>query len=140
MFIVPAFKEDTVVKPGRGKGGLATMWKKGLTKYVSKIKCDIFRIQATKFNFLNVESLVLNLYFLADSQNNNMNDLELLSLLGEIDRILSTTECENVLLVGDISCDFSRPTYFVQSILEHLQRRKAEIFSGICQIMIEMKK
>ena len=22
MFIVPAFKEDTVVKPGRGKGGL----------------------------------------------------------------------------------------------------------------------
>ena len=92
------------------------MWKKGLTKYVSKIKCDIFRIQATKFNFLNVESLVLNLYFLVDSQNNNMNDLELLSLLGEIDRILSTTECKNVLLVGDINCDFSRPSYFVQSI------------------------
>ena len=44
MYIVPAFKEDTVVKPGQGKGGLATMWKKGLTKYVSKIKCDIFRI------------------------------------------------------------------------------------------------
>ena len=31
MYIVLAFKEDTVVKPGRGKGGLATMWKKGLT-------------------------------------------------------------------------------------------------------------
>ena len=31
-----------------------------------------------------------------DSQNNNMNDQ------GEIDRILSTTECKNVLLVGDI--------------------------------------
>ena len=53
MYIVPVFKEDTVVKPGRGKGGLATMWKKGLTKYVSKIKYDIFRIQATKFNFPN---------------------------------------------------------------------------------------
>jgi len=48
-----------MVKPGRGKGGLATVWKKGLTKYVSKIKCDIFRIQATKFNFPNAELLVL---------------------------------------------------------------------------------
>ena len=38
----------------------------------------------------------LNLYFMVDSQNNNMNDQ------GEIDRILSTTECKNVLLVGDI--------------------------------------
>ena len=54
MYIVPAFKEDTVVKPGLGKGGLAMMWKKGLTKYVSN-KCDIFRIQATKFNFPNAE-------------------------------------------------------------------------------------
>jgi len=60
MYIVPAFKEDTVVKPWRGKGGLATMWKKGLTKYVSKIKSDIFRIQASKFNFPHSELLVLN--------------------------------------------------------------------------------
>ena len=53
----------------------------------------------------------LNLYFMVDSQNNNMNDQ------GEIDRILSTTECKNVLLVGDINCDFSRPTQFVQRTL-----------------------
>jgi len=102
-----------VFKPGHGKGVLPTMWKKGLTKYVSKIKCHIFRIQATKFIFPNAELLVLNLYFMVDSQNNNMNDLELLSLLGGIDRILFITECKNVLLVGDINYDFSRPTHFV---------------------------
>ena len=61
MYIVPAFKEDTVVKPGRDKRGLAPMWKKGLTKYVRKIKCDIFRIQVTQFNFPHSELLVLNL-------------------------------------------------------------------------------
>ena len=34
---------------------------------------------------------------MVDSQNNNKNDLELLfSLLGEIDRIMFTTECKNV--------------------------------------------
>ena len=75
MYIMPAFKEDAVVKPGRGKGGLATMWKKGLTKYVSKIKCDTFRIQAKKFNFPNAELFVLNLYFMVDSQNIYMNVL-----------------------------------------------------------------
>ena len=39
-------KEDTVVKPG-----LAMMWKKRLTKYMSKIN-DIFRIQDTKLQRL----------------------------------------------------------------------------------------
>ena len=38
MFIVPAYKETKQVSRGRGKGGLATMWKKSLTKDVSKVK------------------------------------------------------------------------------------------------------
>ena len=67
MYIVPAFKEDTVVKPEQGKGGLAMMWKNGLTKYVSKIKCDIFTIQATKINFPNAELIVLYLYLMVNS-------------------------------------------------------------------------
>ena len=91
---------------------------------MSKIKCDIFRIQATKFNFPNAGVLVINLYFIVDSQNINMNDLKLLSLLGEINRILSMTECTNVLLVGAINCEFSRPTNLCKA-LKHSQRRKA---------------
>ena len=38
-----------------------------------------------KFNFPNAELLLLNLYLMVDFQNNSMNDLELLSLLGEKD-------------------------------------------------------
>ena len=54
--------------------------------------------------------------------------LELLSLLAEIDRILFTTECKNVILVRDINCDFSRPTQFVQSIRTFAEEKGLNIF------------
>ena len=140
MYILPAFKEDTMVKPGRGKGGLSTIWKKGLTKYVSKIKCDIFRIQATKFNFPNAELLVLNLYFIWwIPKIRTWMIWNYYFFLSEIDKILSTSECKNVLLIGDINVIFL-DKHNLCKVLEHLQRRKAYIFSWICQIMIELKK
>ena len=66
MFIVPATKEATQVSRGRAKGGLATIWKKSITKYVSKVKCSNYRIQATKFSLPGSEALVINTYFPCD--------------------------------------------------------------------------
>ena len=40
MYVKPAYKSNSNVKQGRGSGGLATMWKKSLTKYVSRLKVD----------------------------------------------------------------------------------------------------
>ena len=37
MFLVPAYKDVSQVNKGRGKGGLAKCWDKGLTKYVTWI-------------------------------------------------------------------------------------------------------
>ena len=37
MFIIPAYKDNKQVTRGRGKGGLATVWDRSLTNYVSKI-------------------------------------------------------------------------------------------------------
>ena len=63
MFIIPAHKDNLQVSKGRGKGGLATMWDKSLTKYVSLVKCSSFRLQATKFSFPCGSFLLLNTYF-----------------------------------------------------------------------------
>ena len=49
MYIIPAEKNNQQVSRGRGKGGLATIWDRSLTKYVAKIECENFRLQATKF-------------------------------------------------------------------------------------------
>ena len=63
MYIVPAFKDNSQISKGRGKGGLATIWNRKMTKYVSKIKCENFRLQATRFDFPGADLLIINTYF-----------------------------------------------------------------------------
>ena len=62
MYIVPAIKDNNQVKRGRGSGGLVTMWDKKLTRYVSKVPCDNYRLQFTKFSFPSGSLLLINLY------------------------------------------------------------------------------
>jgi hypothetical protein len=76
MFIVPAHKENNQVSKERGKGGLATIWDKNITKYVSKIKCENYRLQATKFEFPSGSFLVINTYFPCDPRTINFDDTD----------------------------------------------------------------
>ena len=93
MFIIPAKKDPYQVSKGRGKGGLATLWDKNLTKYASQVKCSSFRLQATRFSFPSGSLLVLNTYFPCDPRVNNFDDEELLSLLAEIRNVLNNQAC-----------------------------------------------
>ena len=115
MYIVPAFKSNESISRGRGKGGLCTMWSKGLTKYVSKVDSKNNRVQATKFQFPSFSLLILNTYFMCDPQN-DFDDVELYQLLAEIKRLIETAACDHLSLQGDLNCDFSRQTPFVQIV------------------------
>ena len=106
MFIVPAHKPSTQVTKGRGKGGLATLWEKNLTKYVSKVQCNNFRIQATKFEFPSGPILVINTYFPCDPRTINFDDTELLTLLSSIQNVTETSGCRNIWLAGDLNAHF----------------------------------
>ena len=53
---------------------------------------------------------------MVDPHNNLVNDNELMTLLAEIDRIINVTHCRNILLAGDINCDFSKYTQQVKII------------------------
>ena len=119
MYIVPAFKENNQVSKGRGKGGLATLWDKKITKYVSKIKCENFRLQATKFNFPSCELLILNTYFPCDPRTNSFNDTELLGLLSDIQTVIMQSGISNIWLTGDLNCDFSRRTKFTRTVQDY---------------------
>ena len=59
MYIKPAYKPDNRVCRGRAKGGLATIWHPSLTKYVSKINCENFRLLASKFSFPSGTILII---------------------------------------------------------------------------------
>ena len=116
MFIVPAYKENNQVTRGRGKSGLVTMWKKGLTKYVSKVSCSNFRIQATKFKFPAGPVLVINSYFPCDPRTDNFDDSELITLLADLRSVIQSSECNNVLLAGDLNSHFDRQSRFTNLV------------------------
>ena len=106
MFIVPAHKDNSQVGKGRGKGGLATMWDKYLTKYVSLVKTSNFRLQATKFSFPCGTLLLLNTYFPCDPRRANFDESELINLLADIKSILHEERCINNLILGDLNYHF----------------------------------
>ena len=121
MFIVPASKDTSQVSRGRGKGGLATLWDKSLTKYVSQVKCSSFRLQATKFKFPSGSFLVINTYFPCDPRVNDFNEEELLHLLAEIKNIMNIQACRCNLVLGDLNSHFSRGSHFT-TIIENFFR------------------
>ena len=116
LFIVPAVKDTNQVSKGRGKGGLATLWDKNLTKYVSQVKCSSFRLQVTRFDFPSSSLLILNTYFPCDPRVSNFNEEELLQILAEMRNIMNMQACSNNLVLGDLNSDFMRQTHFTTII------------------------
>ena len=128
MFVIPAFKESSQVCKGRGKGGLATLWNKNLTKYVSQVKCTSFRLQATQFDFPSGSLLILNTYFPCDPRVNLFNEDELLQLLEEMRNIMTTQGCRYNLVLGDLNCHFARNSHFTQIVENFFDDLKFLIF------------
>jgi len=82
------------------------MWRKTLTKYVTNIKSDLYQVQAVKFNFPSADLLIVNLYLMVHPQVDQFDEIGLLNLLAEVNRIIQSSECRNILLAGDLNCDF----------------------------------
>ena len=120
MCIKPAYKNSEIISRGRGSGGLAILWRKGLTKYVTNINSETHRIQAIKLNFPAADLLIVNLYFMVDPQAGNFDDTELMRLLAEVDRI--------ILLAGDFNCDFNRNTPFVNIVRRYVDEKGLHVF------------
>ena len=128
MYIVPAKKQTGNVNKGRGSGGLVTMFRKYLTKYVSQVKCENYRLQGTKFLFPSCSLLVVNCYLPCDSQNNNADHDELISCLEDIKILVEKSECSNILLCGDWNTDFGRNSTHVRIVNHFVEEIGATVF------------
>ena len=90
MHVVPAVKHNNYVSRGRGSGCLATIWKKELTKFVSRVKCDNPRLLGTRFNFPKWNILMINCYFPCDPRSENYDDTTLVNLIADIRSLIIT--------------------------------------------------
>ena len=126
MYIVPACKSNKQVT--RGQGGLVTLWRKGLTKYVTKVDCSNFRLRATKFSFESSQLLVVNAYLPCDPRVDNFDDTELVNLLADLKNVLESSNCFNIIIAADLNSDFSWNTRFTSIVEESLENLNLKIF------------
>ena len=104
------------------------MWHPRLTKYVSNVPCNNFRLQATKFSFPAGPLLVVNCYFPCDPQNDRFDDSELIEILSQINTIRESADCSSILLAGDLNCDFGRNNRFIETVQEYCCNTNIEVF------------
>ena len=127
MLILPAYKETNRVCRGRAKGGLATLWHPSLTKYVSKVKCENFRLQGTKFSFPSGPLLIVNSYFPCDPRKEEFDDHELLQLLADLSNLIDNADCLNVFLAGDMNSHFARNNRFTNTIKKYFDDKNLKV-------------
>ena len=111
----PAVKANNKLGQGRPKGGLFMAWKKIQVKKATRIICDNFQIQAAILEYESCKLLLINTYFLCDSQNVVLSigeAQELQNILYNINSIKEkyATKFDTLIVLGDINCDDTRYT------------------------------
>ena len=122
VFSIPAFKNNDSVHSGRPSGGLSLIYSHSVSQYVTRLTCPkSYRVHGLKINFPGADFLIINTYFPNDPRTNNFDDSELLNTLQDIKYLIDQVdESYNTVLMGDLNCDFSRDTVFVQQVKNFL--------------------
>ena len=114
LFSVPAYKDNSKIHSGRPIGGISFLYSQNLNKYVTRITCpDSLRVQGLKLNLPQINLVFINAYFPTDIRGRD--ESEVLQTLQDIKFIIDTCDqTYKVVLMGDLNCDFTRNSAFVQ--------------------------
>ena len=85
------------------------------------VNSSTFRMQALKFNIPGNTFLLLNSYFPCDPRNESCDNAELLEVLGDMRSIILSSNCNQVILAGDLNCHFARQNNFTSTISDCLE-------------------
>ena len=105
FIINPAVKENQ--DKGRPKNGMFIAFPDFIKNSVKDVSPGNWRIQAVIVKCSNSNLLVINSYFPVDKRTNNINP-ELSETIQFIKQIIENNDFSNLLLLGDINCDFLR--------------------------------
>ena len=113
-FMLPATKKNDVVRSGRPSGGLGIFWRNSFSNNVRIVKHpDSHRVQAI---IISNKFALINVYFPTDPNVMNFDDMELLKCLHDVKWFLTEFSNLQFILAGDLNCDFSRHSRFVNII------------------------
>ena len=112
-----SFKDNSNILRGRGKGGLSFIWHKSIDHITSRIQVkNSSRVQCMTLDIPGCKLMLINTYLPQDTQTNNFDEQELLGCLAAVEQLLQANHHDQALVLGDLNCDFSRDTPFVQAV------------------------
>ena len=117
---VSGVDEQRSVLRGRPYGGCAVLWRETLTEFIEP--CNLTnisrRICGCTIKLPDYNMLLLCVYFPTDNQAGSASLTELDVMIHDIEYFIENTNCDKVLIGGDLNCDFARHTHFVERIQE----------------------
>ena len=120
-YVIPGYRPSGQ-DSGRPKAGLAQLSSKNIDIRKDRVKTTSFRIQAQVLNFPTSRILWINTYFPTDPQTIVFDDSELVEVLGELTRIIETTDYDDIVWNGDLNWHPSRNTGFSKEVKRFVDR------------------
>ena len=106
--VVSSPMDENVQSVGRGKGGVAILWKNNLNCKIEIIKCTSKRLCAIKILIDDFKCVLFNVYMPTDPGRGNYDITEYNAVLDEISTILLNSDTQISILGGDWNSDISR--------------------------------
>ena len=122
------------VHHGRGYGGVAIFWNKSLGKNVVPIRNESSRIICIQLKLKNTQILMVNCYFPYDTGSHTEVHDDIYGMLAEISSLCQNNE--NIVIGGDINCDFNRNTFHVNLVKQFLYENNLTLAENLASRVI----
>ena len=120
-YVIPGFREEGQDR-GRPKAGIAQLSRASVGVRKDRVISKNDRIQAQVLNFEANKILWINAYFPTDPGTIAYTSDELPKVLSEIEKIMDSTDYDDVLIAADMNWDMSRQTGFCLAVRQFLDR------------------
>ena len=119
--------DENIPRIGRGKGGVAILWKNNFNGKIKKIKCNSKRLCAIEVLQENFRFILINVYMPTDPGPGNHDIPEFKEVLDEITIILLNSNTENFILGGDWNSDISRNSVQSNTFLSFVREQSLSL-------------
>ena len=125
--VVVSPMDETIQRVGRGKGGVAIIWKNNLKCKIDQIKCSSDRICAIKVSMDEFKFLIFNVYMPTDPGQGNYDLTAYNEVLNEISEIMISSDTQYGIFGGDWNTDISRFNNQTKTFLSFIQEERLSL-------------
>ena len=125
--VVSSPMDENIQRVGRGKGGVAILWKTNFNGRIKKIPCISKRLCAVEVIQGNFKFIVFNVYMPTDPGAGNYEISDFIDVLNEITIILLNADTQNSILGGDWNSDISRDNVQSKTFLYFIREQSLSL-------------